>query len=179
MKKLLEGFVLLVALVVLVGCGISRDRDITDISPTYDIKIPFENIAQGTLLGDMPHEPAYLVIDSPSKWDQAQELLPEQVIVQARIEGEIDDFALVAYAGVKNSSGYTIEIKSVTLKGGDIEVIVSETLPNEVAIVEPATTLPFHVISLLKDNLGTNDTYTLYFKNEKDEVLETIILHLE
>lgn len=179
MKKFLEGIGLIVSLIVLVGCGTSQGVVLTDVSPTLDTKIPFETIAQGAVLGDTPQESAYLVIESPTKWDQVQELLPDQVVTQVKMESGIDDIVLLAYAGVKKSSGYAIEIKSVTVQGCEIKVIISETPPAEDAIVEPATTLPFHAISILKGNLGTGDTYTLYFNNEKGGVLKKSIFSLE
>jgi hypothetical protein len=61
--------------------------------------------------------------------------------------------ALIAFAGVKATSGYRVTIDTLGIENNRLIVIVREQHPDEDATVEPAMTLPYHVIAVPRDAL--------------------------
>ena len=114
--------------------------------------VSFTTVAHDAPLGDEPAEAAYAVIGAPQGWERAAERLPDDAVAAGRDAGD-DRVFFVAFAGAKASSGYRITIASIEVQGDDLVVTVEQESPGEDEIVEPAMTVPFHVVAVADDAL--------------------------
>ena len=116
--------------------------------------VPFTTVAQDAPLGDQPAEPAYVVVTAPDTWSDVQDQLPSDAVDAGRDAAATNEsVVIVAFAGAKATSGYGISIESIRHDGDRLIVTVTERTPDEDAIVEPAMTLPFHVVRISADEL--------------------------
>jgi len=136
--------------------------------------VPFTTIIQKALLGDHPTEPVYTIVALPEKWNELRERLPNAAIeVGMQASQSSDDLVIVAFAGMKGSSGYRVTVESVTLEEENDQVVISisQTTPNPDDIVEPATTLPYHLVALSRKYLQPARAMTFTFRDVKGNVL--------
>ncbi len=134
--------------------------------------IPFTTIAQAAALGDQPGKPQYVVVTGPEQWEKLSGLLHEEVIA-AGVEAEQKrgDLIIVGYAGLKNSSGYALSIDLISQEGTELKVILSESEPGGEAIVEPATSLPYHIVLLPEGSFQASNQITVTFLDSQGTVL--------
>ena len=165
MRRLVQGATILVLTIVivgLIGCrapGTPAAEPVNpppadDIAPTLDNVIPFETLAQEAPLGDHPPTPVYAVMikpDTPADW---QANVPAEA-VRAGQKGARDPetVTILAFAGAKATSGYQITVDAIRRQGNQLIITVSEQQPDEDATVEPAMTLPYHVVAVPRDAL--------------------------
>lgn len=166
--------VVFAVLVLIVSCLSAQNlTDVPSISPQGE-EIHFEIIQQEAPLGDHPSEPAYWVITSPDHWDALEGAIPEEALAAgSKFEGWGSSLVLVVYAGVKGSSGYSIQIRSIQAEENHWTVTVSETKPDADQIVEPAKTVPYAVVGVSTDDLPAGDQILIEFINSERKVLAT------
>lgn len=131
--------------------------------------IAFTTIAQDAPLGDEPADPAYLVIVTAEGWSRIEERLPADAVEAGRNADQSQVF-FTAFAGAKASSGYHITITSIQPEADQLLVIVKEDRPGEDEIVEPAMTLPFHVVAVPGSEFPEGITAVL-FQDERGQTL--------
>lgn len=115
-------------------------------APEEAAAVPFTTIAHGALLGAVPASPLYTVLE-PAEWDQLRSLLPASLFQAGVPAAGSETLIVVAVAGVKNSSGYELTIRRITRSGSLLTVVVEETGPEPEQIVEPAATVPYHIVA--------------------------------
>ena len=83
---------------------------------------------------------------------------------------EEEKVILTISSGLKNTGGYTIQIKDIKVDGNDIEILVEEENPPEDAIVTMAFTCPIVQIELSKipDNITVQNINTNEYLKEID-----------
>ena len=111
------------------------------------IAVPFTTIIQDAPLGDEPAEPTYAVITAPGGWERIEGQLPPEAVAAGR-EGNQEQLFFIAFGGARASSGYQMTISSLRSSGDQLLVTVDEQRPDADDIVEPAMTLPFHVVAV-------------------------------
>lgn len=141
-------------------------------SVTFRKAIPFQSIAQQAPLGDRPTEPFFGLFWQPGDWESLASKLPQPALEAARQAGAPGELILIAFAGVKGSSGYQIAIQSIWQEGNQIIIQVVQTKPNVGQAVEPARTLPFFLAKLTRADLPRETTLEFVFKDDKGEVLK-------
>jgi hypothetical protein len=115
-------------------------------------------ILQAAPLGDTPAQPVYTIVTDPKEWDSLSGQIPEAALQAGR---EASAPVIVAFAGVKGSSGYLVNVRDAVLQADRLIVTVEVTAPGAADIVEPATTLPFVVAALPSDVLATARSYII------------------
>jgi len=126
--------------------------------------LPLTTIAQQAPLGDLPAEPLYTVVSQPEEWRELQAVLPAPA-VEAGLQASqsADRLLVVAFAGMRPSSGYQITIEAVRWQNDHLAITISQTTPGADDIVEPATTLPYHLVTLPTEiSAGTDLSYVFY-----------------
>lgn len=131
--------------------------------------IRFTTVAQEAPLGDEPADPAYMAIAKAQGWELAAERLPADAVEAARSVGE-QQVAFVAFAGARGSSGYQITIRSIEVRGDELLVTVEEKRPGENENVEPAMTVPYHVVAVAGEAIPQAVT-AVRFQDEGGETL--------
>ncbi len=120
--------------------------------PTLTLtELAFRVIAQAAPLGDHPKEPAYAAIKESTEWDTLASKIPAQALESAKTAMQTassQQLYLLAFSGVRGTSGYTLSIQSIHLNGDQCTVVVAEMKPAENTIVEPAMTLPYVLVAL-------------------------------
>ena len=136
------------------------------------LTIPLTSIAHEAPLGDHPSEPLFTVVAFPEEWNKLRGRVPDQAIEAGIRYGKLNDkLILVAFAGIKPSSGHSITLNSVVQEGDQLFVHIFHTKPGLNKIVEPATTLPYHLVTLPKEKLYPTHILTFVFCDEKGHVL--------
>lgn len=164
MRRLVQGATILVLTIVIVGLMGCRapgtpaaepvDPPPADIAPTPDDTLPFETIAQEAPLGDHPPTPVYAVMIKPDASTDWRANVPAEAVRAGREAArERDRVAILVFAGAKATSGYQITVDAIRRQGNQLIVTVSEQRPDEDAKVEPAMTLPYHVVAVPRDAL--------------------------
>ena len=67
--------------------------------------------------------------------------------------------AIMVTTGPRSSTGYSLEIESVTTKGGSIDVLIREVTPSLSDKVTPRLTYPFLLITLQKSHKHVHVKY--------------------
>jgi hypothetical protein len=120
--------------------------------------ISFIIIAQEAPLGDYPAEPFYTVIGRSGKWDELREVLPDRAIE----------------AGIQASSSkddLIVTVESIVQAGDQLVIVVSQTVPGSDDIVEPATTLPYHLVAVPMKSLDLARVRTFIFHDVQGTIL--------
>lgn len=152
---------LLLVLLLLVACG----------QPST-ATMPFTTIAQEAPLGDHPAAPLYAVVSHPGEWDQLRGRLPDEAVEAGIRSTQLNgDLIVVAFAGVKYASGHSITVNNIVQEGDQLVIVVSETAPRPDDIVEPATTLPYHLVAFPGESLDLDRVRTFVFRDEQGAVL--------
>lgn len=140
---------------------------------TSPIALPQVTIAHESPLGDHPAEPYYTVVAHPDEWSELQGQLPTTAIEAGVQAGPAQDsLIVVAFSGTKDTSGYSLTIESVALDQDRILVTVSQQDPEPGAIVEPATTLPYHLVAVPRETVVPEHGLTVEFRDQDGIVLE-------
>lgn len=170
-KTILIGFAFSLMIFALGACGVSEEMPLEQISQGESAD--FTTISQDAPLGDGPEDPAYLALTGSNQLDAAQDQIPEAALEQAQdqVAGE-DELILVVYAGRKNSSGYSIQIDRVAWQGDRMTVVVSEEAPEEEDVVEPALTVPYHLVKVDGKEMDFSGTWQVRFENQQGEILK-------
>ena len=144
----------------------------TGIDEPSTLAILLTSIAHEAPLGGHPREPLYAVATSSKEWNKLRGRIPDQAIEAGIRTGELNDnLILIAFGGAKPSSGYSITFKRVVQEGDYLFIHIFHTKPSLNKIVEPASTLPYHLVTLPKEKLYPARILTFVFFDEKDNVL--------
>jgi hypothetical protein len=164
----------------LTSCG-SEDlppQVITSV-PGIPKSLSFNTISQGAPLGDHPDEPLYTVVIDASEWDELIGQLPQQGLSAGKqVSNTRDDVVIIVFAGEKGSSGYGIQIDSINLQGGEFTILVNENEPEVGEIKEPATTLPYQIVSLAREYLPQQELLIFSFIDEDGVLLNQMEVRL-
>jgi hypothetical protein len=130
-------------------------------------------IAHEAPLGDHPTDPLYTVVVHPDEWSELQGQLPEAAIRAGLQAGpEQDNLIVVAFAGVKGTSGYSLTVESV-VRDQDLAIVtVSQQSPEPGNVVEPAMTLPYHLVAAPREALVSVQGVTVEFRDPEGIILE-------
>ena len=169
-------FIVFVLSTAMSGCELTGDISTpkpptATLSPTA-ASIPMQTISKGAPLGDDPAEPFYAVITTAKEWNDLEGRVPESVQEAGRTyEPKETEILLLAIAGVKGTSGYAITIQDVRIEGGQVIVQLSETAPGPDEIVEPASTLPFHLVAITLEALPKEGFMIFSFQDDQGGIL--------
>jgi hypothetical protein len=134
--------------------------------------LPFVTIAHGAPLGDTPVEPLYTAVPASQACRRLRGRLPDQALeAGTRLGVSGDNPLIVAFAGVKPSSGHAVTIERIVRKGDRLFVRVSHAAPGLNAIVEPAATLPYHLVRLPGEALPAAPALAFVFHDQRGNVL--------
>jgi hypothetical protein len=126
----------------------------TPASPT----LPVTLLLQAAPLGDTPAQPVYTIVTDPKEWDNLNGQIPEAALQAGR---KADVPIIVAFAGVKGSSGYQVDVPRAQLEADRLIITVEVAAPGADDITEPATTLPFAIATIPSDTLSAARAYTI------------------
>lgn len=136
------------------------------------VTVPFSTVAQEAVLGDKPGAPVYAIVTNAGQWNALQLQLPAQALAAGRqFNPPSDNIYIIAFAGAKASSGYRISIQKIAQESARLTIVVSETAPRPVDIVEPAKTLPYHVVAVARSSLQPVARVLAVFSNPEGTVL--------
>jgi hypothetical protein len=139
--------------------------------PRLSVSVSFTTVDRAAPLGDEPAQPVYRLVPCPGEWAGLQALLPERAFaagVRARSPSEA---LIVAFAGVRPSSGHHIVVDRIEAGEGEIVISVSRVSPASGDIVEPATTLPYHVVAFPRSGLPSTCSTKVTFRSTDGEIL--------
>lgn len=140
-------------------------------SKTSSQVIPFQTIAQGAPLGDHPAQPFFGVYSQVVGWESLVGRLPGPALEAARQASQPGELILIAFAGVKGSSGYQIAIQSIWQEGDQIVIQVVQTKPGVGQVVEPARTLPFFLAKMSMADLPKEPALVFVFRDDRGAIL--------
>lgn len=151
------GALLLLTLTGLPGCAprMTADR----AGPA--ISIPVTPLIQAAPLGDTPAQPVYALAAREDDWRRLEGRIPEAALQAGRQAGTAGQVVVVAFGGVKGSSGYRVDVREAVLQAGALTITVTVTGPGADDIVEPASTLPFALAALPGHALAAARAYTI------------------
>jgi hypothetical protein len=116
--------------------------------------LSLHTISRDAPLGSEPDEPLYTVVASPDGWDKLRGRLPDRALEAGAQSGPSrGKLTVVAFAGVRPSSGYRVTVERIVQERAQLIVTVALETPAPEGIVEPATTLPYHLVALSTDQL--------------------------
>jgi hypothetical protein len=149
-------------------------------SPSSTGTVPFATVKQAQPLGTEPGAPYYAAVAQPGEWNQLRSHLPAAAIEAGQHAAQTAPaLYLVAAAGRKGSSGYRITIESITQEGKLLNVMVTQTAPQPEAIVEPAATLPYHLVVVDPQQLPAAASYDIVFRTEQGDELQRQTITLQ
>lgn len=125
------------------------------------IAIPVTPLIQGAPLGDAPAQPIYALVAKDSDWDRLAGRIPEAALKSGRQADAATQVVVVAFGGVKGSSGYQVAVRRAILQADALTITVAMSGPSADAIVEPANTLPFALATLPRAALAAARSYTI------------------
>lgn len=132
-------------------------------APMETVGVPFRTVAQAAPLGNRPPDPACAVIVKPDTPAGLETTFPPDALEAAETVARDDGtIAVLAFAGTKATSGHQITIENIQREGKQLIVTVIERDPEEDANVEPAMTLPYHVISLTRASMPDGITHVVF-----------------
>lgn len=163
--------------IVMIICPACLETGPTPLTPTRQItpvqkSISFQVVQQAAPLGDHPKEAYYSVITSASDLEALITRLPGSAIEEIKA-AQASDHALylLAFAGVRGSSGYGLNITSIDQQGNQFTVVVAETKPAPESIVEPAMTLPYVIAAVPASELPQGERLFFIFTNPQGTTL--------
>jgi hypothetical protein len=105
-------------------------------------------------------------------WDDLRQQLPECAIEAAsRANLSRDDLVIVAFAGVQDHSGYRVTVENVVWQDDALIVSVVHTAPAPDKVVEPASTLPYHLAAVRGQDLVDSRSFTFTFRDSQGSIL--------
>jgi hypothetical protein len=123
-------------------------------------------------LGSRPARAVYAVVTSTDMWDSLRGRVPERAIQAGAQSGQLERYVFIlAFAGMRGTSGCSLTIQSITQRGDFVEVRVKEDKPDPSQIVEPATTLPYQLVRVERASLGSRASLTFTFWDAQGNVL--------
>ena len=165
---------LVIAAIFCVSC---IENPSTQVNPTQQItpgqeSLPFHVVEQAAPLGDNPKEAVYKVITTTSDWDVLNTRVPTSAMETGKAALASDKaLYLLAFAGIKGTSGYSVNITTIRQAGSQYTVVVSETKPAEGAIIEPAMTLPYILVGVPLTELPHGENAIFVFTNPQGTIL--------
>jgi hypothetical protein len=137
--------------------------------------IPYRTIAQDAPLGSHPADPLYTIVTSLQGWEALKDRLPPPALQagQHAFQGG-DELLVVAFAGAMGSSGYKITIEGISQESGGVIVQLRMEKPDPETIVEPAMTLPYHLISLNWQDIVKRQPLSFTFLDQDGVILNQI-----
>jgi hypothetical protein len=142
-----------------------------EVTPAPE-ELAFRVIEQAAPLGDHPKDPFYLVVTANSAWETLTSDVPSQALEALKKAAQSEqELYLLAFAGVRGTSGYALSIAAIRLEGTRCTVVIAETKPTQDDIVEPAMTLPYVVAALPYGELPRGEHLTFLFANPQGTVL--------
>jgi PrcB C-terminal len=140
--------------------------------------LPYQTIDQGAPLGDTPEQSTYTVVTQADEWNALTSSLPAAAITTGKKAGpDQDTIILAVFAGLRPSSGYTIEVEGIYPIGNLWVVCVTETPPQADQVTEPATTLPYHLVSLSRQEFAVASTATFVFLDNENNLLAKLTIN--
>jgi hypothetical protein len=134
--------------------------------------LPFTTIAQQAPLGDEPSDPLYTLVVRADGWDGLREQLPECAIDAGSRAGlSENDLIIVAFSGIQDHSGYSVTIERIVFSDDALVISVVHTTPAPGKIVEPASTLPYHLAAVPGKELGGSGPLTFTFRDSQGGTL--------
>lgn len=133
--------------------------------------VPFTTVVQGAPLGDQPAGPLYTVATEAGQWQELRDRIPSEAADAGADSIRSDQILILAFGGVKGSSGYQIDIEQVVREGDQLVITVSEMSPDPDQVVEPATTLPFHLAAISPADVDTSRISTVVFQDTEHTIL--------
>jgi hypothetical protein len=130
-------------------------------------------VAQGAPLGEQPADPLYTVVRQMSRWQELRERIPAEAADAGSDSIRSDQILILAFDGVKGSSGYRVHIEQVVQEGDRLVITVSRTSPDPDQVVEPATTLPFHLTAISPDAVAGISTVVFQDTESNTLIRET------
>jgi hypothetical protein len=120
--------------------------------------VPVQLLLQAAPLGDAPAQPVYTLVTDPKEWDNLGGQIPDAALLAGR---EADVPIIVAFAGVKGSSGYQVDVPRARLEDDRLIITVEIAAPGADDITEPATTLPFVLATIPSDIFTAARSYVI------------------
>lgn len=140
----------------------------------FGTSIPFATIAQEAPLGDKPVDPLYTLVVHADSWDALFGLLPDKAIEAGIQAGPAsNELIVIAFGGVKGNSGHSISVERIVQENDQLIVTVSQIEPGPDDIVEDATTLPYHLVTLSKKDLRSTWPLTVIFRDSQGSALSS------
>ncbi len=169
---MMAGIVVFAAL-GLTGCGTPTPRPTpsSERAPTGTDGLPFRTVAQAAPLGTRPSDPAYSVMVKPDVQARLEVTFPTDALEAGETAVRDDGtLALLAFGGVKATSGYQVAVEEIRRAGERLVVTVIEHGPEADDKVEPAMTLPYHVVAVTREEIPDAVTRVV-FEDESGRVL--------
>ena len=167
--------VVVVFMIGLTGCATPTPLPTppTERAPTQAEGLPFRTVAHAAPLGDRPMDPAYAVMMKPDTPTKMEATFPPDALEAAESAARKDDtLAILAFGGVKATSGYHVTIEKIRRDGDRLVVTVVSRGPEEDDKVEPAMTLPYHVVAITQGDIPDAVT-RVAFRDEDGNTLRT------
>lgn len=130
-------------------------------TPSSAPDVPITLLLQAAPLGDEPARPVYAIVTDPKSWDSLNGQIPAAALQAGREASVAGNLVIVAFAGVKGSSGYQVSVREAVLQADRLIVTVEVTTPGVDDITEPATTLPFALATIPADTLSAARSYVI------------------
>jgi hypothetical protein len=128
--------------------------------------LPFTTIARQAPLGDEPGDPLYTLVVGAGGWNALPERLPDRAIDAASRAGlSEDDLVVVAFAGAQDTRGHSVAIESIVRKDNTLIISVAHTSPAPGEVVEPASTVPYHLAIVRGKDLGEPRSLAFTFRD--------------
>lgn len=127
--------------------------------------IQFFTLKKGALLGDQPKQAVFEIVTDASQWQSFKDRLPVELVETGSKETKAGNFIVIAYSGAKGTSGYGVEVSRVTYEDMTVLVDVVESRPGSNVIVEPAMTLPYHIIVFSSHDIAPDASIRFRFLN--------------
>lgn len=172
MRKFYLAVSLILPATILTGCFHVPD-DLNNSTSTEVQEMDFSTVAQGT--GSYTDTtPKLLLIQSQPQLDQLWNMYVSGTVISPSPAPQIDfraNFVLAAFAGQKNTGGYSFSITGLNTnaQSGTSDIAVYATLngPDPETFVTQALTSPYHVVQV-KRRLGFQfqDVYMLLLDEE-------------
>lgn len=150
----------LVTLLAVSGLVACAARTTTD-KAFAAMPVPVTLLTQAAPLGDAPAQPIYALVLSDSDWEPLDGQIPEAALQGGRQADHAAQVIVVAFAGVKGSSGYQVSVREAALQASELIITVAITAPGADDIVEPASTLPFALAAIPRDALAAARSYAI------------------
>lgn len=172
-SPLVRKFIYVIGLMVgliLAGC----DAMLVDEPGSETHSLFFQVVGEAAPLGDQPEQSFYTVVSGPEEWEALAGSLPEAAIIAgSQAAADESNLILVIYGGPQPSSGHSIRVTGIYPQDGVYLVRVEEIQPGPEKITEPAMTLPYQIVALLRKEFAEGTNITFVFQDTQNKELAT------